>query len=89
MADCIAIKGIFIAIKGQFYRDKGHKSGLALAYGRELSPLRARDTRTRDKRIKSFWGAKPPQKLRWTNAGLWEALECYGDFTRDARCRGG
>jgi hypothetical protein len=25
----------------------------------------------RSKRIKSFCGAKPPQKLGWTNAGRW------------------
>lgn len=26
------------------------------------------------KRIKSLCGAKPPQKLRWTNAGRWIAM---------------
>ena len=40
------------------------------------------------KRIKSLCGAKPPQKLRWTNAGGWASIERYGDFTRDAWCRG-
>jgi hypothetical protein len=34
------------------------------------------------KRIRSFCGAQPPQKLRWTNAG---GLEGYGDFNDDAR----
>ena len=38
----------------------------------------------RSKRIKSLCGAKPPQKLRWTNAGR---LGCdYGDFTRSGWC---
>src|SRR5271166_4794808 len=41
------------------------------------------------KRIKGLCGAKPPQKPRWTNAVRWEAIERYGDFTRDAWCRGG
>ena len=36
-------------------------------------------------RIKSFCGAKPPQKLRWTNAGRRAACRRYGDFSRDAR----
>jgi hypothetical protein len=39
------------------------------------------------KRIKSLCGAKPPQKLRWTNGALggdWR----YGDFTKDARSLG-
>jgi hypothetical protein len=27
------------------------------------------------KRIKSLCGAKPPQKLRWTNAGRWAAID--------------
>ena len=40
------------------------------------------------KRIKSFCGAKPPQRLRWTNAGRWGAIERYGDFTQGARCPG-
>ena len=40
-------------------------------------------------RIKGLCGAKPPQKPRWTNAVRWEAIERYGDFTRDAWCRGG
>jgi hypothetical protein len=36
------------------------------------------------KRIKSFCGAKPTQKVRWTNAEVevWAGL--YGDFTADA-----
>src|SRR5208283_2712325 len=41
------------------------------------------------KRIKGLCGAKPPQKPRWTNAVRWAAIERYGDFTRDAWCRGG
>jgi len=40
-----------------------------------------------DQRIKSFCGAKPPQKLGWTNAGRWEWWERYGDFTEDAQRR--
>jgi hypothetical protein len=35
-------------------------------------PRRAENSRT--KRIKSLCGAKPPQKLRWTNAGRWIAM---------------
>jgi len=36
------------------------------------------------KRIKSFCGAKPTQKVRWTNAEVevWAGL--YEDFTADA-----
>jgi hypothetical protein len=30
------------------------------------------------KRIKSLCGAKPPQKLRWTNAGRWAAIGAMG-----------
>ncbi|HEX3405483.1 MAG TPA: hypothetical protein VHT74_34675 [Acetobacteraceae bacterium] len=41
------------------------------------------------KRIKGLCGAKPPQKPRWTNAVRWEAIERYGDFTRDVWWRGG
>ena len=38
----------------------------------------------RKKRIKSFCGAKPTQKVRWTNAEVevWAGL--YEDFTADA-----
>ena len=30
------------------------------------------------KRIKSLCGAKPPQKLRWTNVGRWAAIDAMG-----------
>ena len=40
------------------------------------------------KRIKSFCGAKPPRKLRWTDAGRCRLVVGYGDFTQDAGWRG-
>jgi hypothetical protein len=33
------------------------------------------------KRIKSFCGAKPTQKLRWMDAWLGIGVASYGDFT--------
>jgi hypothetical protein len=43
-----------------------------------------------EKSVKSLCGAKPPQKLHWTNAGgFGDEPIGYGDFTADARCRGG
>ena len=39
-------------------------------------------------RIKSFCGAKPPRKLRWTDAGRCRLVVGYGDFTQDAGWRG-
>jgi len=44
--------------------------------------------RRRQKRIKSFCGAKPPRKLRWTDAGRCRLVVGYGDFTQDAGWRG-
>jgi hypothetical protein len=42
------------------------------------------------KRIKSFCGAKPPQKLGWMDAGRRGSMDgSYGDFTQDARYPGG
>jgi hypothetical protein len=35
-------------------------------------------------RIKSFCGAKPTQKVRWTNAEVEVWAGLYGDFTADA-----
>ena len=40
------------------------------------------------KRIKSFCGAKPPRKLRWTDAVRGRLVAGYGDFTQDAGQRG-
>src|SRR4051794_18940628 len=41
-------------------------------------------------RIKGLRGAKPPQKPRWTDSvGFGGSTIRYGDFTADARCRGG
>ena len=40
------------------------------------------------KRIMSFCGAKPPRKLRWTDAGRCRLVVGYGDFTQDAGWRG-
>ena len=35
-------------------------------------------------RFKSFRGAQPPRKLRWTNAGVFGVMRRYGDFNRGA-----
>jgi hypothetical protein len=60
----IAIKGIFIVIKGTFYPDEGHKSRSAPASAAELSPLRKRNS----KPLESLIFPRPTRdKGGWTN----------------------
>jgi hypothetical protein len=40
MADCIAIKGIFIAMKERIYRDEGHRSGARTRRSRRIIAIK-------------------------------------------------
>jgi hypothetical protein len=42
--------------------------------GKRMTLIRYNGQHDQSKRIKSLCGAKPPQKLRWTNAGRWIAM---------------